>query len=169
MQEYRRRIAYLYAYEHGEQMRSTGFVKAEERAGQCRLTVHLKSYCYPGEKAGKVYIYFYHHNRTVGICLGELQNLSEVLEWQGTIDAENILNKGIRFAQTRGIWIQRPGGRNYVAEWDDYPVDISRFVMYPKGGEKCIRCPWFGNCERSSEDAPDRRRTIYERSHPAGT
>ena len=34
MQEYKRQIAYLYAYERGEQLRSTGFVKAEERGGQ---------------------------------------------------------------------------------------------------------------------------------------
>ena len=37
MQEYKRQIAYLYAYERGEQLRSTGFVKAEERGGHCRL------------------------------------------------------------------------------------------------------------------------------------
>ena len=35
MQEYKRQIAYLYAYERGEQLRSTGFVKAEERGGHC--------------------------------------------------------------------------------------------------------------------------------------
>ena len=62
MQEYRRQIAYLYAYEHGLQMRSTGFVKAEERAGICRLAVHLKSFCHPGEETGTVYIYFYYQN-----------------------------------------------------------------------------------------------------------
>ena len=42
MQKYRRQIAYLYAYEHGEQLCTAGFVKAEERAGQCRIAVHLK-------------------------------------------------------------------------------------------------------------------------------
>lgn len=168
MQDYRRRIAYLYAYENGAQMRSTGFVKAQERAGQCRLAVHLKSYCYPGEEPGKVYIYFYQHNRTVGICLGELQNQNGALEWQGTMDAANILGKGVRFSQTGGIWIRRPGNRDYVAEWDDYPVDVSRFVLYPRGGQKCIRCPWLDSCERSNEDASDRRGKVYEGSHPAG-
>ena len=60
MQEYKRQIAYLYAYERGEQLRSTGFVKAEERGGHCRLALHLRGYCHPGEAAGNVYIYFYH-------------------------------------------------------------------------------------------------------------
>ena len=41
MQKYRRQIAYLYAYEHGEQLCTAGFVKAEERAGQCRIAVYL--------------------------------------------------------------------------------------------------------------------------------
>ena len=56
MQEYKRQIAYLYAYERGEQLRSTGFVKAEERGGHCRLALHLRGYCHPGEAAGNVYI-----------------------------------------------------------------------------------------------------------------
>ena len=70
MQEYKRQIAYLYAYERGEQLRSTGFVKAEERGGHCRLALHLRGYCHPGEAAGNVYIYFYHQDRTIGIYLG---------------------------------------------------------------------------------------------------
>ena len=63
MQKYRRQIAYLYAYEHGEQLCTAGFVKAEERAGQCRIAVHLKGYCHPGEDAGELYIYFYRKTR----------------------------------------------------------------------------------------------------------
>lgn len=169
MQEYRRRIAYLYAYEHGVQMRSAGFVKAEERAGICRIAVHLKSYCHPGEEAGKAYIYFEHEGQTIGICLGELESKNGALEWQGIVNGENILNKGIRFSQTRGIWIRRPGNRDYVADWDDYPVDVSRFILYPRGGQKCIRCPWFSSCERSGGDAADRRGKVHEGSHPSGT
>lgn len=168
MQEYRRQIAYLYAYEHGVQMRSVGFVKVEEREGQCRLTIHLKVRCHPGEEAGKAYIYFYHQNRTVGIYLGELQDQNGALVWQGTISANDVLEKGIRFVQTRGIWVRRAGGRSFVAEWNDSPVDISRFVLYPKGGRKCIRCPWFGSCERSTENGTDRRREVYEGSYPSG-
>ena len=168
MQEYRRQIAYLYAYDQGVKMRSTGVVKMDMRGESCRLGIHLKSYCCSGEPAGKAYIYFYHQNRTVCIYLGELENRNGALEWQGTVDPENILGKGVRAADTKGVWIRRPGERNYVAEWDDYPVDISRFILYPKGGQKCIQCPWFGNCERSSESAFDRRGKIYERSHPAG-
>lgn len=168
MQEYRRRIAYLYAYEQGVQMQSAGFVKAEERAGRCRLAVHLRAYGHSGEAPGRVYIYFYLQDRTVGILLGELQSRNGALEWQGEVSAGDIMDKGIRFAQTGGIWIRRFQGRDYIAEWDDYPVDVSRFVLYPRGGQKCIRCPRFGNCERSSEDEADRRGTVYEGSHPSG-
>lgn len=169
MQEYRRRIAYLYAYEHGEQVRNAGFVKAEVRGGMCRLGIHLKGYCRQGKDAGKAYIYFDHQDRTVGIYLGELKSQNGALEWQGSVDPENILEKGIRFSETKGIWIRRFGTQDYVADWEDYPVDVSRFIRYPRGGEKCIYCPRFGNCKRSVEDASDERGTIYEGSHPAGT
>lgn len=168
MQEYKRQIAYLCAYERGEQLRSTGFVKAEERGGHCRLALHLRGYCHPGEAAGNVYIYFYHQDRTIGIYLGALKNQNGALEWQGELDAEDILGKGIRFADTHGIWVKRPGGRDYVAEWDDYPVDTKRFVLYPEGGIRCICCPWFGRCEKSGVKENDRRREIYEGSTPAG-
>lgn len=168
MREYRRQIAYIYAYEQGAKMQSAGFVKAEERGGRCRLAVHLRSYGQGKESPGKVYIYFYIQNRTVGIFLGELQSRNGALEWRGEVSADDILDKGIRFSQTRGIWIRRGGQQDYVAEWDDYPVDVSRFVLYPGRGLKCIRCPKFGNCERSSTDEADRRGTVYEGGHPSG-
>lgn len=136
MQKYRRQIAYLYAYEHGEQLCTAGFVKAEERAGQCRIAVHLKGYCHPGEDAGELYIYFYRKNQAVCIPLGKMESRNGALEWHGCMEADNILGKGICFEETRGIRVCRPGGRDYVAEWDDYPVDPARFVLYPKGGTK---------------------------------
>lgn len=113
----------------GEQLRSTGFVKAEERGGHCRLALHLRGYCHPGEAAGNVYIYFYHQDRTIGIYLGALKNQNGALEWQGELDAEDILGKGIRFADTHGIWVKRPGGRDYAAEWDGL-IRWIRSVLY---------------------------------------
>ncbi len=168
MQGYTRKIAYLYEYKDGEQMKSAGFVKVEARGGVCRIDIHLKSYCHTGEEAGKVYIYFYYQKHPVGICLGALESRNGALEWQGILDAENIQDKGVSLAETRGIWVRRPDHRQYVADWDDYPVDVRRFLLFPSGGKKCIRCPWFGSCERSMEHAVDRRGEIYEGSHPAG-
>ena len=49
MQDYRRKIAYLYAYEGGEKLGNAGFVKAEDRGGICRLAVHLRCYSRSGE------------------------------------------------------------------------------------------------------------------------
>ncbi len=156
MQEYRRQIAYLYAYEHGKQAKNTGFVKAEVREGRCRLGIYLKRYCYPYEEAGKAYIYFYHGTRIIGIYLGNLESQNGAFQWQGVLDPENILDKGIRFPDTGGIWIRQSGFCDCVAEWDDIPVDVSRFMLYPKGGEKCIGCPRLGRCKGSVERAPDR-------------
>lgn len=156
MQEYRRQIAYLHAYEHGVRMHSFGFAKAETRGAVCRLSICLKSFCYSWEDTGKVYIYFYYNHRIVGIYLGVLENQNGILRWQGTVNSENILNKGINVSDTKGIWVHRPGNREYVAEWEDQPVDTARFILYPEGGEKCIRCPRFGNCKRSTQDVSDR-------------
>ena len=67
MQGYTRKIAYLYEYKDGEQMKSAGFVKVEARGGVCRIDIHLKSYCHTGEEAGKVYIYFYYQKHPVTV------------------------------------------------------------------------------------------------------
>ncbi len=169
MQDYRRRIAYLYAYEHGVQTRSAGFVKAEERAGVCRIHIHLKGYCSPNEPTGKAYLFFYYRNRGVGIALGELEEHGGSLEWHGEWRTEKFRQKGIRFSETGGVWIRRPTGQEYVAEWDDEPVDISRFILYPPGGMKCLCCPRLEDCERSSRNEADGRGKIYDGSNPAGT
>lgn len=168
MQEYRRQIAYLYAYEQGEPVKNAGFVKAEVRGGRCRLGIHLKGYCHRGQDAGKAYIYFYHQDKTIGIYLGELKSRNGALEWQGSVDPENIMEKKIPFSRTRGIWIRRLGMPDYVADWEDDPVDTGQFLLYPKGGEKCICCPRFGSCKRSVEDDSDNGREIYEGGHPTG-
>ena len=88
MQKYRRQIAYLYAYEHGEQLCTAGFVKTEERAGQCRIAVHLKGYCHPGEDAGELYIYFYRKNQAVCIPLGKLESRNGTVAWKRMIFLE---------------------------------------------------------------------------------
>lgn len=157
MQEYRRRIAYLYAYEHGFRTRSFGFVKMESRGEICRLWIHLKSRRHPGEETGKAYIYFYHKSRIVGIFLGALKEQGGALLWEGAVDSGNVLEKGIPVSGTEGIWVQSSKEREYVAQWEDQSVDTDRFILYPQGGEACIRCPRFGKCKRSKEDAFDGR------------
>ena len=150
MQDYRRQIAYLYAYEYGRQTKSTGFVKLEVRGESCRLGIHLKSFCRQGEMPGKAYIFFGRRGYMVGLCLGELKAQNGILKWRGTVDTDNILGKRVGISETGGVWINRPEERNYVARWDDGPVNISRLIPYPPGGEKCIGCPRLGSCERSA-------------------
>lgn len=169
MQEYRRQIAYIYAYEHGEPVRNAGFVKAEVRGDRCRLGIHLKAHCQQNQDAGKIYIYFAYQDRRIGIYLGELKSRNGALEWQGTMDPENIQGKGICFAETKGIWVRRFGRQDYVADWEEDKVNTDHFIMYPKGGKKCIQCPRLENCRRSAEDVSDERRKVHERSHPSGS
>ena len=110
MQEYKRQIAYLYAYERGEQLRSTGFVKAEERGGHCRLALHLRGYCHPGEAAGNVYIYFYHQDRTIGIYLGALKNRNgrenwmRKIFWERESDLQTLTESGSSVLVEETMW-----------------------------------------------------------------
>jgi hypothetical protein len=168
MREYRRRIAYLHAYEQGVQMRCAGFVKLEEYTDRCRLSVQLRQEACLTEEKAKAYLCFVCQNRMIGLDLGELSERAGAWCWQGEVKSSDIQEKGFGFTQTGGVWV-RCGKREYAAEWNDVPVDISRFVLYPKGGQKCIRCPRFGKCERSSMDEADRRREVHEGSDSSGT
>lgn len=155
MQERTRRIAYLYAYEYGEKSRCVGFVKASIHMNHCWIYIHLRPRHFPDDAPGKVYIYFYEQNQNIGIYLGDLTRQNDTLTWQGCVDTENILGKEIRLADTKGIWISFSENHIYAAQWDDGPADPRQFILYPRGGVRCIRCPWFGRCERSMEDASD--------------
>ncbi len=168
MEEYRRQIAYLYTYPDHNERQSLGFVKLELRKHQCRLEVHLKKVQSLRGKAGKIYIYFQRQDQMVGIYLGELEEQAQAMGWQGMIDALNIQGKGISLSDTKGIWLTLSEDQDCVAEWEDAWIGARKLLIYPRGGEKCIRCAWFGNCERSTQDVSDRGREVYERSHPAG-
>jgi hypothetical protein len=149
--DYRRQIIYLHACANGaeEKDRCTGFVKLEERSGHCRLDVQVRKKTFPGTTPGRVYLYFYHRNRNVGLFLGELSGRGNVYRWQGELDGENLLGKGIPLSRTAGVWVQNVDDVDYAARWNGTPVDIFRFVKYPSGGLKCMKCPKFEICERS--------------------
>lgn len=168
MEGYRRQIAYLYAYQRNGERQSLGFAKLEVRERTCRLWIEIKGVSKNRKETGKIYIYFHSHNQMIGIYLGELEETDERLTWQGILDSENIQEKGIRLIDTKGIWICLPKEQDYVAEWEDAWVDARRLLLYPRGGETCIRCPRFGSCERSTQYAADRRREIYERGRQTG-
>lgn len=168
MEDYRRQIVYLYRYGSEIEHKSLGFIKIEIRNRRCRLEVHLKGENAKKEDKESIYLYFSCHQRTIGIYLGELLESDGILFWQGSMDICNIQGTGIRLEDTKGIWIRCGEDRDYVAAWEDAIENISRLILYPKGGERCIRCPWLENCERSTKDAADRRRDVYEGSHPTG-
>jgi hypothetical protein len=149
--DYRRQIAYLYACENNaeNQDKCIGFVKLEERSGRCRLDVQVRKQTFSGTTPGRVYLYFYHRNRNVGLYLGELSGMGNVHRWQGELDGNDLLGKGIPLARIAGVWVQNVNDVDYVARWSGTPVDIFHFIKYPSGGRKCMQCPKFEICERS--------------------
>ena len=62
MQGYTRKIAYLYEYKDGEQMKSAGFVKVEARGGVCRIDIHLL----PHRGRGRESLYLFLLSETSG-------------------------------------------------------------------------------------------------------
>ena len=125
MQDYRRKIAYLYAYEGGEKLGNAGFVKAEDRGGICRLAVHLRCYSRSGEDPGKVYLYFRHRQQLVGIYLGALKNRNGALIFCPTAQAYglNMVHFGVVMVVVLCIGLATP------------PVGINLYVASSVGGQ----------------------------------
>ena len=166
MSDYKRFVSYIYGYKQGEKGESTGFVKVNARGGECRIWVHVRGFYTHHQEPYRVYAFKQKKEGLEGQYLGELESRNGALEWDGVTKTDSLMG-GFSLEESRGIYIEG-GNRIYAAEWDDYPVDTKRFVLYPEGGIRCICCPWFGRCEKSGVKENDRRREIYEGSTPAG-
>lgn len=149
MQDYIHRISYLYAYEYGLKTKNVGFAKLDKRGDSCRLEVRLRPFAEHIKGRGKVYIYFYHREKLVGIPLGELEKDGSGFGWRGDLNWTDIEGTEVSLARTEGIWLKFPDGKDYVAPWLEDDVDISRWLGYPAGGKKCFYCPRFGTCEKN--------------------
>lgn len=126
MSAYKRFVSYIYGYEEGEKRENTGFVKVNARGGECKIWVHVRGFYTHQQKPYRVYAFRPGRERLEGQYLGELESRNGALEWNGVTATDSLMG-GFSLEESRGIYIQGED-RIYAAEWDDYPVDVNRFV-----------------------------------------
>ena len=133
MSGYRRIISYIYVYEKGERRGNSGFVKLETRDGEYRLTVQLKKNL-QRQGSYKLYLYAPGNGQLRGMYLGELNQTAGAREWRGSIEEKALYSIADRPDQTQGILIEGPGQIRYAAQWEDAPVAVDSFRVYPNAG-----------------------------------
>ena len=126
MSAYKRFVSYIYGYDQGEKRENTGFVKVNARGGECKIWVHVRGFYTHHQKPYRVYAFRPARERLEGQYLGELESRNGALEWNGVTDTDSLMG-GFSLEESRGIYIQGED-KIYAAEWDDYPVDVNRFV-----------------------------------------
>lgn len=163
MSGYRRIVSYIYVYEKGERRGNSGFVKLEIRDGEYRLTVQLKKNL-QRQGSYKLYLYAPGKGQLRGMYLGELNQTAGAREWRGSIEEEALYSIADRPDQTQGILIEGPGQIRYAAQWEDAPVAVDSFRVYPDAGTEGKRTKPAG--DKGAVDRPGMSERDGEEKEP---
>lgn len=150
MSDYKRFISYIYEYVQGEKRDSVGFVKVNARDGVCKIQIHMKGFYVRGQQPYRAYVFTQKRERLVGQLLGELESRNGVLEWSEATNAEHLMNGSFGLEESRGIYIEGEE-RIYAAQWDDYPVDVERFIPLGRSVRQALAEPVGGVDSKSEE------------------
>lgn len=150
MSDYKRLVSYIYEYVQGEKRESTGFVKINARDGICKIQIHMKGFYIRDQKPYKAYVFTQRREQLPGQLLGELESMNGELEWSGSTSAEHLMNGSFGLEESKGIYIEGEG-HVYAAHWDDYPVDVERFVPLGRSARQALAEPVEGKDSRPKE------------------
>ncbi len=129
MPEYKRIISYIYTYEEGERKGNTGFVKAEVRDRECKITIQLKKN--PQEQTSyKAYLFAERDDKIEGIFLGRLGPEGTGMLWKGKLSLDQIKGIAATLEDTGGILIEGPKQQKYASQWEDNLVNVDSFHIY---------------------------------------
>lgn len=150
MSDYKRVVSYIYEYVQGEKRESVGFAKVNARDGICKIQIHMKGFYTRGQKPYKAYVFTQRREQLPGQLLGELESINGELEWIGSTSAEHLMNGSFGIEESKGIYIE---GENhiYASHWDDYPVDVERFVPLGRSARQAL-AESVGRVDSQSEE-----------------
>ena len=130
MSDYKRLVAYIYAYEKEQKGNNVGFAKIEARNGECRIGIHLRGIYTGTQSPLKAFAFIRRGSGIYGILLGEMRIVNGVGDFKTVTEAENLMDTGISLDDIGGLYIWSEGTKNYATEWDDRPIQPAQFYLY---------------------------------------
>ncbi len=130
MSDYKRLVAYIYAYEKEQKGNNVGFAKIEARNGECRIGIHLRGIYTGTQSPLKAFAFVRGSSGIYGILLGEFRIVNGVGDFKSITDAENLMDTGISLDDIGGLYIWSDGAKNYATEWDDQAIQPAQFYLY---------------------------------------
>ena len=131
MLDYKRFISYLYAYVDGEKGVNVGYIRCDQRQGNCRLVLNLQDR--QGIEGGKYKVYLYRvesEQSPVGYYLDEFCINKNCGELKKQTMSENVWNTNRGIGEFDGIIAIYDKMQIYASQWTDTPLDVRRFLTY---------------------------------------
>ena len=128
MSEYRRFVAYIYAYQEGEKQRNAGYVKADIREHVCRMQIQMQT-GNPVNSRFSVYGFVRVEDVILAIPLGGGDSENGNFDIRLSMGTENLNETGYHLEQIRGIWLKDEKENDYISVWDDEGIDVKKFAL----------------------------------------
>ncbi len=151
MAEYRRFISYMYLYEDGRKTINSGFVRVENREGQCRVLVHMSGIYNSENESYQVYMLIRENGSYIGIAVGEVQIRQQTGEMEIIMDSAHLMGTVYDLSRVAGMVLLGENGHIYGTRWDDELLETDKFVNVEQLSGKLVR---FGN-ENADAEADD--------------
>lgn len=125
----KRFVSYLYSIYNNQKIHNAGFARMELRTGRNRVDIHLKENGYAG-KTGTVYLFIRKQENIQGISIGNLTFRGNQADFRYEQAEENIGQTPWQIMQMNGILIMIEDRTAFLSQWDEQPVDTTRFEVW---------------------------------------
>ena len=173
----KRFVSYLYSVFNNQKIHNSGFARIELRTGRNRVEIHLKENGYSG-KTGTVYLFIKKEKNIQGISIGNITFRNNQADFRYEQTEENIGQTPWQIMQMNGILIVIDDRPAFLSQWDEEPVDTSKFIVWRgenrhesakagtkqgEAGEDTERRSGEGKNEQSEqEQRKEEHKNIYE-------
>ena len=125
----KRFVSYLYSVFNNQKIHNSGFARIELRTGRNRVEIHLKENGYSG-KTGTVYLFIKKEKNIQGISIGNITFRNNQADFRYEQTEENIGQTPWQIMQMNGILIVIDDRPAFLSQWDEEPVDTSKFIVW---------------------------------------
>lgn len=125
MPEYKRFIAYFYEYIDGKRQKNAGFVKAEQKNGEWRIQLQLKSGKWP-EEGVEIYGYCAEEEAYPVTLMAKGYGNKGELRLNRELKADWKTEEGKAFGQLSGMWIPCGEKRCFLSHWIDGDANMEK-------------------------------------------
>ncbi len=129
MSEYRRFFSYMYAYEEGAKTVNVGFAKIEMKGTQTSIELHMHD-CKMQTPTASFCLFVRNEDVLLGFPLGEVPFAGGATDRRFVLAQTTLGESSYRISDVAGIFLLSQGQICFVSQWDEAPIDWSRFALY---------------------------------------